>query len=388
MTENQEPSLREIATTFLKLGSIAFGGPAAHIAMMEENLVRRKKWLSQGEFLDLISAANLIPGPNSTEIAIHIGHKMGGWRGLLLAGICFIVPAFFIVWFFAWSYVEFGSLPQFQSILLTIKPVIVAVIAQAVWGLSKNAVKDRILFGLCVASILLYMTGLNELILLAGVALANFLLRGKPQVSGKIPLWIVPISVSVPVLFAGLRAWASLNENNLIPVENIFSYFAKVGSVLFGSGYVLIAFLKSDLVDQYHWINQQQLLDAIAVDQFTPGPVFTTATFIGYLVSGNIGALAATLGIFLPAFFFVAVSAPFLPKLRKSRWTSPLLDGLNVASLGLMAGAGFLVAHGSLQSIFGALVFLLSFFLLIRYKVNSAWLILTAGLLGALKFYL
>jgi chromate transporter len=372
MTENHRPSLTEIATTFLKLGSTAFGGPAAHIAMMEEYLVRRKKWLSHEEFLDFVGAANLIPGPNSTEMAIHIGYKMGAWRGLLFAGVCFIFPAFLIVWLLAWSYVEFGSLPRFQSVLLSIKPVIVAVIAQAMWNLSKSAVKDKILFSLGLVALFLYMMGLNEPIILISIAATNLLLRTKPLAPGKIPLGIIIL----PILLTGLRSWASLNENNRISVENIFGYFAKVGSLLFGSGYVLIAFLKSDLVDKYQWINQQQLLDAIAIGQFTPGPVFTTATFIGYLISGNMGALAATLGIFVPAFFFVAVTAPFLPRLRKSRWTSPLLDGLNVASLSLMIGAGALLANGSLQTIYEALVFLLSFYLLIRHKVNSAWLIL------------
>ncbi|HEY8272258.1 MAG TPA: chromate efflux transporter [Pseudobdellovibrionaceae bacterium] len=384
MTETKPPPLYEIATTFLKLGSTAFGGPAAHIAMMEENLVRRKKWLSHEEFLDLIGATNLIPGPNSTEMAIHIGYKMGGWRGLFLGGICFIFPAFLIVWLLAWSYVKFSSLPQFQFLFLSIKPVILAVIAQAIWSLSKNAIKDKILFGLCAISIFLYGRGINELIILAAIAITNLFLRQKPPGAGKISLWFL----AMPMFLIGLPSWASLNENHRIPVENVFVYFTKVGSVLFGSGYVLIAFLKNDLVDQYQWLNQQQLLDAIAVGQFTPGPVFTTATFIGYLISGHGGAIAATCGIFAPAFFFVAITAPLISRLRKSKWTSPLLDGLNVASLSLMMGAGILLAPESLQSIYEIIIFLLSLWLLIGYKVNSAWLILAAGILGFLKMNL
>lgn len=380
---NKKPHLKEIAYIFLKLGTTAFGGPAAHIAMMDEELVRRRKWLSRENFLDLIGAANLIPGPNSTEVAIHVGHKVGGWLGLLVAGVCFIVPAFLIVWAIAWFYVRFGSLPTFQAIFFGIKPVILAVIGQAIWSLSRTAIKDKTLAILGMASLALYLLGYNEILILLLVAMTNLIFRQKTaSINGKAVWFAVPTLL----FFKWERAFAQASNSLKVPIENVFMFFAKVGSVLFGSGYVLIAFLQNDLVNRYHWITEQQLLDAVAVGQFTPGPVFTTATFIGYLISGNSGAVAATVGIFIPAFFFVAVTAPFLPKLRQSKWTSPLLDGLNVASLSLMVGATLLLAKSSTFSIYGLIVFGLSLILLIRFRINSAWLVLAGGVLGALGF--
>ncbi len=352
--------LKEIAHAFLKLGSTAFGGPAAHLSMMEEQFVRRKKWIRHEELMDLIGAANLIPGPNSTEVAIHIGYKLAGWKGLLVAGISFILPAFLLVWLTAWFYVTYSTLPAFQSVFLAIKPVILAIIAQAVWNLGKTALKDRVLIFLGAISLLLFSIGCHEIFILFLVAAANALWRlRKSRPSAKF-----------------------LSAFIFVPPENIFLFFAKVGSVLFGSGYVLIAFLQTDLVDRLHWISQQQLLDAIAVGQFTPGPVFTTATFIGYLTGGHRGAVFATIGIFLPAFAFVAISAPWIQRMRQSQWSAPILDGLNVASLSLMVGAGFLLGKSSLFSLYGILAFILSFVILIKFKVNSIWLILIAGLYG------
>ena len=373
------PALKEIAFTFLRLGITAFGGPAAHIAMMEEELVRRRQWLSHEEFLDLVGAANLIPGPNSTEVAIHVGHKMQGWRGLVTAGVSFIVPAFLIVWALAWFYVKYGSIPAFQSVLLGIKPVILAVIAQAIWNLSRTAIKDRILGIFCIVSLLFYLFGYNELLILVIVAISNLVFRLKiPPTQTKIMWLAIPATLLIP----NEKLLAQVSYSAKVPVENLFLFFIKVGSVLFGSGYVLIAFLQSDLVHHYQWITNQQLLDAIAIGQFTPGPVFTTATFIGYLIAGHAGAISATIGIFLPAFFFVAVSAPLIPTLRKSKWTAPILDGLNVASLSLMAGAGFLLAKDAISNAFGGSILVVSLVLLTRYKINSAWLVLVAGLLG------
>lgn len=363
--------LRELAILFLRLGATAFGGPAAHIAMMEEEVVRKKQWLARQEFLDLLGATNLIPGPNSTEMAIHIGYKMGGWRGLLLAGSLFILPAFLIVWATAWFYMKYGSLPEFQSVFAGVTPVILAIIAQATWNLSQSAVKDKILAGLAVLSLAMYLYTGNEILVLFVIAILNLLLRFIP--GGLAPLLLFLVS---PMS----NAWAQ-NE----PLKNgdqLFLYFTKIGSVLFGSGYVLIAFLQNDLVNKYQWITQQQLLDAIAAGQFTPGPVFTTATFIGYIVSGNSGAIAATLGIFLPAFFFVAVSAPFIPALRKSKWTYPILDGLNVASLSLMAGAALILGKGAATTVYGVIAFLVSLLLLLKFRLNSVWLILAAAGLG------
>lgn len=373
--------LKEIAYVFLKLGVTAFGGPAAHIAMMDEELVKRRKWLDRESFLDLLSAANLIPGPNSTEVAIHVGHKMRGWPGLLVAGVSFIVPAFLIVWAIAWFYVRFGSLPTFQATFMGIKPIILAVIGQAIWSLSRTAIKDKILGVLGVGALAVYLLGYNEILILFLVAILNMTVRLNISSTKSKMLWL---SMPTFLLVKWDKAFAQVSEAVSVPAENIFLFFAKIGSVLFGSGYVLIAFLQSDLVERYHWITQQQLLDAVAVGQFTPGPVFTTATFIGYLISGNHGAVVATVGIFLPAFFFVAVTAPFLPRLRKSKWTAPLLDGLNVASLSLMAGAGILLAKSSEFSFYSVAAFTGALILLTRFKVNSAWLVLAGGILGAL----
>jgi chromate transporter len=344
-----------LAKLFARLGATSFGGPAAHIAMMEEEFVRRRKWLSKQDFLDLLGATNLIPGPNSTEMAIHIGYRMGGWRGLLAAGAAFILPAFFIVWAAAWFYVRFGSLPEFRAVFAGVMPVIVAVIAQAVWSLSKSAVKDRALAVLGLCALGAYFIWRNEIAILATVALANLLLR---------------------------MSWRPKGPLASAPVDMLFLFFLKVGSVLFGSGYVLIAFLQDELVNKYQWLSNQQLMDAIAVGQFTPGPVFTTATFIGYLTAGNSGAVAATVGIFAPAFFFVALSAPFLPKLRRSLRIAYLLDGLNVASLSLMAAAIMPLAQDAIADAYGIGALAISAVLLIRYKINSAWLVLAGGLMG------
>lgn len=369
----EQRNLREIALLFLRLGATAFGGPAAHIAMMEDEVVRKRTWLTREEFLDLLGATNLIPGPNSTEMAIHIGYKMAGWRGLLLAGGLFILPAFLIVWAMAWFYVEYGSLPEFQSIFLGVKPVILAIIAQAIWSLSKTAVKDKILAALALLSLALYFYTRNEILVLFVIAILNLILRIIPGSTNPLLLFILsPIST----------AWAQSEGVRRAGSEQLFLYFAKIGSVLFGSGYVLIAFLQNDLAVNFQWITQQQLVDAITVGQFTPGPVFTTATFIGYLVNGHSGAVAATAGIFAPAFVFVALSAPVIPKLRKSKWTYPILDGLNVASLSLMTCAALLLVKGTADSVYGAIAFGLSLLLLVKFKINSVWLILVAGLLG------
>ena len=371
-------SLKEIAKAFFKLGATAFGGPAAHIAMMEEDLVRRKKWITQEEFLDLISATNLIPGPNSTEMAIHIGHKKAGFKGLIVAGTAFIIPAFVIVWAIAWFYVKFGTLPAFQLVFLAIQPVILAVIAQAIFSLSKNAIKDKLFALLAVLALGLYLTGLNELLILFLIALINLFFRNRIQ--NKFFTILTWLTLSVYTLHS--KAHEIMPSKAEFSIEKLFLVFVKIGSVLFGSGYVLIAFLQSEFVDKLGWINQQQLLDAVAVGQFTPGPVFTTATFIGFLIAGHEGAVLSTIGIFAPAFFFVAVTAPFLPRLRKSKFTAPILDGLNVASLSLMAGAGLVLGKNSIFSGYGLIAFTISLLCLIRFKINSAWLILAAGVYG------
>ncbi|WP_176736212.1 chromate efflux transporter [Oligoflexus tunisiensis] len=376
---------KEIFWLFLKLGTIAFGGPAAHVAMMEDEIVRRRKWVSREEFLDLLGATNLIPGPNSTELAIHLGHRRGGWPGLLIAGAAFILPAALIVTACAWAYVKFGAKPEVLHLLYGIKPVIIGVVAQALWGLSKSAVKTRVLAAVGIIAAGLNYLGINELAVLFGAGLCMLLLRwvkGRSQVAdggsamaggGVLLSWL---SQGTAVSTASFGVPASLG--------GLFLFFLKVGSVLFGSGYVLLAFLRADLVERLGWLTESQLLDAIAIGQVTPGPVFTTATFIGYLIAGNLGALVATIGIFLPAFIFVALSGPLIPRLRKSQLAGAFLDGVNVASLALMAVVTLQLTTSALVDITTLILAASSAVLLIRYKVNSAWLVLGGGLIGLL----
>jgi len=376
---------KEIFWVFLKLGTVAFGGPAAHIAMMEDEIVRRRKWVTREEFLDLLGATNLIPGPNSTELAIHLGHHRGGWPGLLIAGTAFILPAALIVTACAWAYVEFGAKPEALHLLYGIKPVIIGVVAQALWGLSKSAVKTRVLAAVGIIAAGLNYLGINELTVLFGAGVCMLLLRwakGRSQMAdggsaimggGLVFSWL---SQGIAASTASLGASASLG--------GLFLFFLKVGSVLFGSGYVLLAFLRADLVERLGWLSEPQLLDAIAVGQITPGPVFTTATFIGYLIAGNLGALVATIGIFLPAFIFVALSGPLIPRLRKSQLAGAFLDGLNVASLALMAVVTLQLTQSALIDAATVILAVVSAFLLIRFKVNSAWLVLAGGVVGLL----
>src|SRR5271165_2002929 len=367
--------LTEIGLLFLKLGTTAFGGPAAHIAMMDEEVVRRRQWLSEQEFLDYLSAVNFIPGPNSTEMAIHIGHRRGGWPGLIVAGACFIVPAAILVGILAWAYVRWGALPQAAGLLYGVKPVVIAVVLQALWKLGRSAVKTKWLAIVTFLSVALAAVGVNELLVLGigGVlALAMHLseLPRRRMLLGA-PMLKPALSAAVIATGASVGLWP------------IFLIFAKIGSVLFGSGYVLLAFLRADLVERYHWLTQQQLLDAVAVGQVTPGPVFTTATFVGYILHGPSGAVAATLGIFLPAFLFVAVSAPLLPRLRASHTAGAILDGINVASLALMALVTWQLARSAIVDWFTLLLGVASAVLLMRYRqLNSVWLVLAAGLLG------
>jgi chromate transporter len=382
-------SLSELASLFLKLGTIAFGGPAAHIAMMEEEIVRRRRWLDHERFLDLVGATNLIPGPNSTEMAIHVGFVRAGWRGLVVAGTCFILPAMLIVWALAWLYVKYGSMPEATWLLYGIKPVIIAIILQALWGLGRTAIKG-LLTGLAgIAVMVFFFLGANEILLLfaAGFVVMAFenLRRGweSNRISGlgfpvisalsAVTLNYTPVALAVkPVTLSGLTL-----------------FFLKIGSILFGSGYVLLAFLRADLVERWQWLTDRQLLDAIAIGQFTPGPVFTTATFIGYLIAGSAGAILATIGIFLPAFVFVAVSNPWIPRLRGSSWAAGFLDGVNVASLGLMATVTWQLGHTALIDWFTGFLALISAVLVFYLKINSAWLVLGGGIVGLVyKFFM
>jgi chromate transporter len=343
--------LRELVLLFLRLGFTAFGGPAAHIAMMEDEVVRRRNWLSREQFVDLLGAANLIPGPSSTELAIYLGYRRAGFAGLLLGGVCFILPAAFLSGALAWAYLRYGALPQAGLVLYGIKPVLIALIVQAIANLGRTALKTPLLGTVAVTTIFALLLGAPALLILLGAALV-------------------------------VMASRSFGLKSIAPFL-VFLVFAKIGSIVFGSGYVLLAFLRDELVAHRGWLTEAQLLDAVAVGQFTPGPVFTTATFIGYLLGGVAGAIAATVGIFLPGFLLVAISGPLIPRLRSSRWASAALDGVNAASLGLMAAVTWQLGRAAIVDWRTALIALLGAVLLFRFRVNSTWLIL-GGALAAL----
>lgn len=385
-------ALCDLALLFLRLGATSFGGPAAHIAMMEHELVQRRKWLSHAEFLDMIALTNLIPGPNSTEMAIHIGYRRAGFMGLLVAGISFIAPAVLIVSLIAWAYVHFGSLPATTGLLYGIKPAIFAVILQALWRLGTSALKNYSLISLAIVAALANFLGLGELfVLLFAAIIAGFIL---PQLGGRAPASqpppalasIVPLISAKPVVSLGPLAAAGIcGAAASVCLWQMFVVFFKAGALLFGSGYVLLAFLRSDLVEKLGWLSEAQLLDAISVGQFTPGPVFTTATFVGYILAGPVGALVATIGIFLPAFVFVALGAPILPSLRRSAFLSRVLDGLNAASLALMAVVAMHLGHAAVFDVTTVAIAAVSLGLLIFRKVNSSWLVIGGGLVGIVQ---
>ncbi len=371
-------SLREVALLFLKLGLLAFGGPAAHIALMRNEVVHRRRWLSDRQFLDLLGASNLIPGPSSTEMAIFVGYARAGRRGLVLAGLCFILPAMLIVLALAWAYVRYGSTPQAAALLYGIKPVIIAIIVQALWGLARTAVKGAFLAILGATVLALYLLGMNPIVLLFGGGILVMLVRnahrrwGAGGASALIPLPHLLAPLSEPVAAGAVS----------VSLGTLFLTFLKIGAAVYGSGYVLLAFLHDDFVVRLGWLSNRQLIDAVAIGQMTPGPVFTTATFIGYLVGGLSGALLATLGIFLPSFVFVAVLFPLIPRLRASPWTSSLLDGVNVAALGLMAAVTWQLAQAAIVDILTAALTLIAGVLLIRIRINSAWLIAGGAAIG------
>jgi chromate transporter len=372
--------LRELAQLFGKLGCIAFGGPAAHIAMMEDEVVRRRTWLTHEQFLDLLGATNLIPGPNSTEMAIHIGHARAGWAGLVVAGVCFISPAVLIVMAIAWGYVRFGALPEVAGVLYGVKPVIIAVVVQALWGLGRSAMTTWFLRMVAIAALAASLAGVNELLVLVAAGLMVAVRRSLPERrAGRAASWC-----PLPLFGAAATGTVAASTFSLGP---LFLVFLKIGSVLFGSGYVLLAFLRADLVDRLHWLTESQLLDAVAVGQVTPGPVFTTATFIGYILGGPSAAAVATLGIFLPAFVFVALSGPLVPRLRRSKTAGAVLDGVNAASLALMAAVTVHLARAAIVDVPTAVLATLGAVILIRYKPNSGWLVLGGALVGSALVY-
>lgn len=371
-------ALGEIARVFLRLGFIAFGGPAAHIALMEEEFVRRRAWVSRERFLDLVGAVNLLPGPSSTELAIYLGQIRGGAAGLLIAGAAFLLPAAIIVLGLAWAYVRFGTVPQVAGLLFGVKPVVVVLIAQAICALGKTALRTVPLALLAIAVILLSSFGVSALILLIGAGgggmISRSAWRGQFKKAAMLAYFGRIARFSVPAIPAGFTP--------------VFLYFLKVGAILFGSGYVLLAVLRADLVVRLHWLTEAQLMDAIAISQATPGPFFTVSTFIGYVLGGWRGALLATAGMFLPAFIYVAVIASILPRLRQSKAAGAFLDGVNAAAVALMAFVGWQFARATLLSVPALFLAAISALLVFRYRVNSAWVIAGAGLAGALLVFL
>lgn len=378
----QPASLRDLSLLYLRLGTTAFGGPAAHIAMMEDEVVRRRRWLTREQFLDLLGVVNLIPGPNSTEMAIQIGYRVAGWRGLLTGGLCFILPAALLTLGVAWAYVRYGMLPQAAGMLYGIKAVMIAVVLQAIWKLSRTAVKNRILAVIGVLAIMATALGVNLLVVLFGAGVLAAATERAWFDAATIPkrssAWLVPgIASGTAVGIAGAAAPFSL--------ASLFFFFLKVGAVLFGSGYVLLAFIRPDLVVRLKWLTDKQLLDAIAVGQVTPGPVFTTATFIGYLLGRVPGAVLATVGIFLPSFILIAIVGPVVPYLRRSSLFGGFLDGVNVGALALMAVVTWQLGRSALVDVTTITLAVLSALALIRFGINSTWLILAGAIVGFVK---
>ncbi len=369
-----QASLRELALVFLRLGCTAFGGPAGHIAMMEDEVVRRHRWLSREKFVDLIGAVNLIPGPNSTELALHIGLRRAGWAGFFVAGSCFILPSAILVAVIAWAYARYGTLPQAAGLLYGTKPVIIAIVVQALWSLGRATLKTKFLVLAGIAAIVAGALDVNPLLLLSlcgGASAACVALRRRP--AGLAALGLFSAATGLPPAAAGAAA---------VGLGTLFFYFLKVGALLFGSGYLLLAFVHDDLVARWHWLTESQLLDAIAVSQVTPGPLSTAATFIGYILAGPKGPVVATLGIFLPGFLLVGVSGRLVPRLRESRVAGAFLDGVNVAAIALMVVVCWQLGRAALVDWTTVVLAVGSAVLLLRFRVNSVWLVLGGALAG------
>lgn len=358
-------SLLELARVFLRLGVTAFGGPAAHVGLMQAEFVERRRWLDEERFLDLFAAANLIPGPNSTEVALHVGWSRRRWSGLLVAGLAFVAPAVLLTGLLAAAYVRYGALPEVRWVFYGIAPVVLAIVAHALWKLVPRAARTNGLRVLGVAALVACAFGAHELAVLFGAGIVAWIARGavaRRDAHALLPL-VLPTSAGTALAAAP------------ITLPSIFLVFCKTGAVLFGSGYVLLAYLRADLVERLGWIGERELLDSIAAGQVTPGPLFSTATFLGYVLDGWSGALVATIGIFLPAFVFVAASGPLVPKLRASPAASAFLDGVQVASLALMAVVGFELARGALVDATTIGIGVASLVLLTRTRVNPTWLV-------------
>ena len=377
--ETSPGRLAELARLFLKLGLIGFGGPAAHIAMMEEEVVERHRWLTREHFLDLVGATNLIPGPNSTEMAIHVGYLRAGWAGLLTAGLCFIIPAVLITTAFAWAYVTFGTLPRVVPFLFGIKPALIAIILAAVWRLGRTAAKGMPLLSLGCAVAVASLVGWDEIVLLLLGGVIGMLWLGRAGNLAALA-WMSASAAGSAAATAGAAGAAGAS----ISLAKLGLFFLKVGAVLYGSGYVLVAFLEGGLVRDYGWLSEAQLLDAIAIGQLTPGPVLSTATFIGYILGGLPGAVVATAGIFLPSFIFVAALGLVLPRLRRSRWMAAFLDAVNMSSVALMAAVTVKLSVSTLTSWPAWIIALAAAGAGLRWKVNATWLVLGGAVVGRL----
>ncbi|WP_261376603.1 chromate efflux transporter [Nocardioides sp. J9] len=368
-------SAREVGGLFLRLGTIAFGGPAAHVALMREELVRRREWVSDQRFADLMGATNLVPGPNSTELAIHLGHERAGWRGLLLAGAAFILPAALMVTGLAWAYVEYGGTPAVDGLLYGVVPVVVGIIAWALAGLGRTVLASPWLVVLAGAALAAYLLGANELVVLAAGAVVAVLAHGLRSVTDRQHALVLPLLAGTPVF----------TDPTGSQLAQLFLTMLKIGAVLYGSGYVILAFLEGDFVDRLGWVSHQQVLDAASVGQVTPGPVFTTATFLGYVVAGLPGAVLATVAIFLPSFVFVALLTRLATWLRSRAWTSALLDGVNATALALMAGVSLELGRSALVDPLTVGLAVATVVLLWRTRLNSAWFIAAGALVGVVR---
>lgn len=370
--------LLEVTGLFLKLGTISFGGPAAHIALMEQETVSRRGWLSREHFLDLLAATNLVPGPNAVEMASHIGFVHAGWPGLVAGGVSFTLPAAFISLGLAWLYVRLGTLPQTAALFYGINPAVMAIILVATYRLGRSALRDGRTVALAVVCLAAALWGVNEVVLILTAGVVGILLHSPLRLS-RWPLWLLAWGLP-PGLWAALPPWL---DSRLL---RLGSFFLKVGSLLFGSGMVLFAFIQRDVVSRYGWLTQQQLLDAIAVGQMTPGPVLSSATFIGYLVAGLPGAVVSTLAVFAPSFLIVALVGPWIPRLRRAPAAQAFLRGVNAAVVALILAVAVALFRSAVVDVWTALILLAGLAALLKFRVDTLWLVLGGAIGGWIRY--
>jgi chromate transporter len=371
--------LLEVAAVFLKLGTIGFGGPAAHIAMLEMEVVKRRQWLTRAQFLDLVGLTNLIPGPSSTELAIYIGYFRAGWWGLIIAGVCFIVPAMAIVWGLAIGYDRLQELPQAIEVFASVRPVVAILTIQAMWKLGRSALKNIPTGAAGIGAICVFgVLDINALFVLLLAGFVVLLSQNWQRWNRRLPaIWLPAIDPSLLAILPAITSEPS--------AVDVFTIFLKIGATIYGGGYVLLAFLQPELVDRMHWLTSTQLLDAIAIGQVTPGPLFTTATFIGYLLAGHAGAISATVGIFLPSFGFVALVTRWAPQLQQSRWFRSWLDGVNAGAWGTIAVVAYRLGVGTLVDWKAIAIALMSWLLIWRWRIDTIWLVLGSLAIGLLR---